>query len=142
MKSCIKISERLRVELIIRYRVTSRTVLNALCYITNSKKANAIREYALSHGGVYTEEQFVPNCRTSHEGDMMIQRFPRRVTVRINKTTGDAEISRDGEVIERYTDITLKGWSNLLAKAEAISDEAIRANGRSYGPRIRDRYVS
>lgn len=141
MKSCIKISERLRVELMIRYQVTRRTVLSALCYVTNSKKANAIREYALSHGGVYTEEQFVPNCRTSHEGDVMIQSFPRRVTVRIDKTTGDAEISRDGEVIERFTDITVKGWGNLLAKAEAISDEAIRTSGRRVRHITRDRYV-
>ncbi len=121
MRTYIKVSDHLRRDLISRFKVTRASVWAALNYITRGGRGPAIRQYALDHGGAIVEEDFIPNCRTEHTGDEMIQTFPGGIQVRISKVGSEAKILKNGKVTERYDAVTLQGWSNLLSRAQDLS---------------------
>jgi len=125
MRTYIKVSDPLRRDLINKFKVTRASVWAALNYITRGGRGPAIRQYALEHGGAITEEDFIPNCRTEHTGDEMIQTFPGGIQVRISKVDSGAKILKEGKVTERYDAVTLQGWSNLLSHAQELSAKQV-----------------
>jgi len=64
MRIYIKVTDSLRRKLASRFNVSKPTVWSALNYLTKSDLAEAIRQYALNHGGAIEEQCFIPNCRT------------------------------------------------------------------------------
>lgn len=130
MRSYIKVSNELRKELQVKFKKTRKSVYNALAYITTGESANSIREYALAHGGKYEEEDFTPNCITRHEGDLMIQAFHCGVVVTTSKKDSRCVVTHNGLIIESYDGLTLRGWGNVLARAQALSNELIANTAR------------
>ena len=130
MKSYINVTPQLRHELMAKFNKTRRSVYNALAYITAGDEPEAIRAYALAHGGKYTEENFIPNCNTQHEGELIIQTFPCSVVVVVDTVASAAEIMKDGSIVESFEHVTLRGWTGILAKAQDMSDKAIKASVR------------
>lgn len=130
MRSYIKVSNELRKELQEKFGKTRRSVYSALMYITSGDSANAIRAYALSHGGQYEEEDFIPNCKTRHEGDLMIQSFKCGVVVTLNKKEGSCVVTRNGAEVKTYDNLTMRGWSSVLADAQALSEKLVKASAR------------
>lgn len=125
MRTYIKVSDPLRRDLCVRFKVTRATVWSALNYITRGGRSPYIRQYALEHGGAIVEDDFIPNCRTEHTGDEMIQTFPGGIQVRISKVDSGAQILKEGKVTERYDAVTLQGWSNLLSHAQDLSAKQV-----------------
>lgn len=130
MRSYIKVSNELRKELQVKFKKTRKSVYNALAYITTGESANSIREYALAHGGKYEEEDFIPNCITRHEGDLMIQAFHCGVVVTTSKKDSRCVMTHNGLIIESYDGLTLCGWGNVLARAQALSNELVANTAR------------
>lgn len=125
MKTFIKVSDRLRKELMDRFNVTRAAVWAALNFLTRGGRGPAIRQYALDNGGFIVEEDFLPNCRTEHTLDEIIQTFAGGIEVRISKVDSSAAILCDGEVIERYDAITTQSWGNLLSRAQDLSAQQL-----------------
>lgn len=72
-------------------------------------------------GGRYTEENFVPNCRTEFLGSGGIRQiFPARVEVFLEG--GTAVILKNDKEQERYENVTLDGWGNILERAQHLSE--------------------
>ena len=130
MRSYIKVSNELRKELQVKFKKTRKSVYNALAYITTGESANSIREYALAHGGKYEEEDCIPNCSTRHEGDLMIQAFHCGVVVTTSKKDSRCVMTHNGLIIESYDGLTLRGWGNVLARAQALSNELVANTAR------------
>lgn len=130
MRSYIKVSNELRKELQVKFKKTRKSVYNALAYITTGESANSIREYALAHGGKYEEEDFIPNCNTRHEGDLMIQTFPCGVEVIVSKKDSHCVVTQNGATIDSYDVLTLRGWGSVLAEAQALSNKLVAATAR------------
>lgn len=125
MRTYIKVSDPLRRDLINRFKVSRTSVWAALNYLTREGRGPAIRQYALEHGGAIMEEDFIPNCRTEHTGDEMIQTFPGGIQVRISKVDSGAIILKKGKVAEHYDSVTVKSWSNLLCRAQDLSAKQV-----------------
>lgn len=125
MRTYIKVSDPLRRDLCVKFKVTRATVWSALNYITRGGKSPDIRKYALENGGAIVEEDFIPNCRTEHTTKEIIQTFPGGIQVRISKTDSKAEIRKEGIVTERYEAVTLQNWGNLLSYAQDLSARQI-----------------
>ena len=130
MRSYIKVSNELRKELQVKFKKTRKSVYNALAYITTGESANSIREYALAHGGKYEEEDFIPNCNTRYEGDLMIHAFSCGIEVTVSIKDSHCEVTRNGQTIESYDGLTLRGWGNVLAQAQALSNELVANTAR------------
>lgn len=128
MRTFIKVSDPLRRDLVNKFKVSKPTVWAALNYITRGGNGPAIRRYALSHGGAIVEEDFMPNCRTEHTQEEMIQTFAGGIQVRVSKVNSGAVILRDGKEVERYEELTLKAWGNLLYHAQELSQEQVASN--------------
>lgn len=127
MRTYIKISEPLREELINAFGVDRTTIYRAAHYISNSDQSEAIRNYALAHGGYQIRENFTPECSTEHVKGMMTHRFANGITVTINLDNSHAEVRRDGKIIREEEHVTLPGWSNLLYDAQMISAQVVNA---------------
>jgi len=130
MRSYIKVSNELRKELQVKFKKTRKSVYNALAYITAGESANSIREYALAHGGKYEEEDFIPNCNTRHEGDLMIQSFPCGVQITVSKKDSHCVVTQNGAAIDSYDAITIRGLGSVLAHAQALSNKLVAASAR------------
>lgn len=128
MRANIKVTNELRKGIQKKFGVTKRSIYNALAYITTGESANSIREYALAHGGKYEEEDFIPNCNTRHEGDLMIQTFPCGVVVTINKLDSHCVVTQNGATIDSYDGLTLRGWGSVLAEAQKLSNRLVKAS--------------
>lgn len=125
MRTYIKISEPLREETIKVFGVDRTTVYRALYYISNSGQSEAIRDYALAHGGHLVHESFIPACSTEHGKDLMTQKFANGIEVTINLSNSHAEVRQNGAVIREEDHLTLRGWSNLLYEAQMISAQSV-----------------
>lgn len=125
MRSYIKVNNALRKELQTKFRCTRRSVYNALAFITNGENPANIRRYALDHGGVYEEQNFIPNCKTEREGSLIHQTFPCGVKVIVNTSDNTAVLLQPKLEDEKFSDVTMQSWSGILAKAQDISDRAI-----------------
>ena len=120
-------SDKNRRELTEKFQVSRKTVWCALNYITNSDLAKEIRTWALQHGGRVEEEDFLPNCRTEHTEDAVIQTFAGGVQVRISKRNSGVDLLEDGQVSEHYDNVTIQAWGNLLHHAQLTSEARLAA---------------
>lgn len=125
MRVYIKVTDSLRRELASRFNVSRPTVWSALNYLTNSDLSEAIRQYALGHGGAIEEQSFIPNCRTEYTDDEIIQTFAGGIQVRIGRQDGGVRLMQGAKVLESYGPISLQAWGNLLYHAQKLSEESI-----------------
>ena len=125
MRTYIKVSDPLRRDLMKRFKVTRASVWAALNYLTIGGRGPAIRQYALEHGGAIVEEDFLPNCRTEHASDEIIQSFPGGIQVRISMVDSSAKIILEGKEVERFDAITTQSWGNLLCHAQDLSTKQV-----------------
>ena len=130
MRIYIRVPEGLRVELISKFGVSRPTVWAALNYLTNGDRPEAIRQYALLHGGSIEERNFITNCRTAYTVDEIIQTFPGGVQVRIDRHNSDVRVLQGDKVIESYSAVTLQAWGNLLFHAQMLSEKCLAESAK------------
>jgi len=123
MRTYIKVDTSLRRDLMKIFDLSRKGVWMALNGVINSEKANQLRRYALANGGQYVREEFVPDCKTVHDEDGgFTQEFGGGVSVRVNTVDSTATISVREQVVERFGQVTLSMWSNILRLAQAYAD--------------------
>lgn len=130
MRTYIRVSDSLRRELVDRFEVSRTSIWSALNYLTNGDRPEAIRQYALSHGGSIEEQNFIPNCRTEHTQDEIIQTFAGGVQVRISRKDGAVALMNGDKVLEKYEPMPLQAWGNILHRAQELSEEAVAKAAR------------
>lgn len=130
MRIFIKVTDGLRNEIVRKFKFSKVSVWSALNYLTNSAKAESVRRYALEHGGSIVEQDFIPNCRTEHTEEEMIQTFAGGIQVRMSKKNSDVRLLQDGAVQETYKGVNLQGWGNLLSHAQELSESRVAAAAR------------
>lgn len=67
------------------------------------------------------EPAFCPDCETRHTSDAIIQTFNNGVVLMINKNDSSATLSRKGEVVKKYRDVTLDKWGFLMDQASLLA---------------------
>lgn len=125
MRTYIKVSDSLRNKLAQHFRISRVSVWSALNYLTHSKLSDEVRRYALENGGSIEEEDFMPNCRTEHTDDEIIQTFAGGIKVRMSKVNSEVTLFQDDKEIEHYEGMTLQAWGNLLYHAQTLSEKRI-----------------
>ena len=125
MRIYIKVTDSLRRDLASRFNVSKPTVWSALNYLTKSDLAEAIRQYALNHGGAIEEQCFIPNCRTEYTDTEMIQTFAGGIQDRIDRQDGGVRLLNGEKELESYEPMSLQAWGNLLHHAQKLSEESI-----------------
>lgn len=121
MRRYISIGEAARKALMRKYKVSRYAIWEACSFITRNKRGNDIRHDAMAMGGVYKEEDFLPNCRTEFlESGGIRQTFPAKVEVLLENDT--AVIRKNDKELERYDQVTLDGWGNILERAQRLSE--------------------
>ena len=122
MRSYIKISRDLRSEIRNGFKVTDKTIWQACAGLSDSDLSRKIRQYALSHGGLWVKEvAFVPQCKTQHFADgSFIQEFANGVSVLF--CNGRAVIRQNDNDMDIYEGVTLNAWGNVLCHAQAIAE--------------------
>lgn len=125
MRTYIKVSDSLRNKLAQHFRISRVSVWSALNYLTHSKLSDEVRRYALENGGSIEEEDFMPNCRTEHTDDEIIQTFAGGIKVRMSKVNSEVTLFQDDKEIEHYEGMTLQAWGNLLYHARTLSEKRI-----------------
>ena len=123
----IRITPSEREELQKRFNVGANYVQQVLAFSKNGPKAEKIRRAAIQQGGRYVDPDFVPNCRTQYIGGMILQFFPERVMLKINKETGDIVLEQRGVEIERVDNATMSMWNSMAMKAQELSENAMVA---------------
>ena len=93
----------------------------ALSFLTKNERGHNIRKDAISMGGRYMEEDFIPNCQTEFLADGMHQRFAAGVEVVMRGSTMSLIVP--GKEPENYADVGLHSWGNILERAQSISEE-------------------
>lgn len=126
MKKYITISPEIRKHLVEKYKISDVSIWKALCFITKNKRSQEIRQEALTMGGRYLEEDFVPNCRTEHRDGTIIQTFAGGVQVSID--AGSTKIIVDESIVESFKDVTIESWGNVLSRAQEISQKRVFNN--------------
>lgn len=121
MRTYIRVPDALRKELISKFGVSRPTVWSALNYLTAGDRPEAIRQYALQHGGSIEEQNFIPNCRTEYTDEEIVQTFAGGVQVRTDRNDGIVRLVQDGAVVESYEAVTLQAWGNILHRAQMMS---------------------
>lgn len=100
----------------------SRTAINrALNFRSFSEMSKKIRNRALANGGELMEPAFYPDCETRHTSDAIIQTFDNGVVLVISKNDSSATLSRKGEVIKKYRDVTLDKWGFIMDQASSFA---------------------
>lgn len=122
MRTFIQVSGQLRRTIVEGFSVPRKAVWEALHFVSNSERARKIRSYALAHGGSIQDEDFVPNCRTEHTADAMIQKFPGGIEVRISKNGKGVDLVENGEITDHYDDLPIQGWGSLMHHAQTLSE--------------------
>lgn len=130
MRTYIKVSDSLRNKIVQKFNVSRVSVWSALNYLTHSKLSDDVRRFALENGGSIAEENFMPNCRTEHTADEIIQTFAGGIQVRISKVNSEVSMLEDGIEIEHYEDMTIQAWGNLLYHAQSLSEKRIAETAR------------
>lgn len=123
MRSYIKVSNELRAKLCAASGFTRQGVWRALCCLSNSIEAQDIRKLALDNGGKWVHDvKFVPDCYNESTGDQLFRQvFPNGISVVVNAETSTATIYKGEDALETYDHLTLKGWGNLLFRAQKMS---------------------
>ena len=126
MRKYITVTQEIRDALVRKYKVSKTSIWKALAFITRNKRSDQIRNDALSMGGRYVEEDFIPNCRTEYKSGVIIQTFAGDVNV--ITTSGFMEILVEGEVVASFEDVTIATWGNVMAGAQEISQKRVFNN--------------
>ena len=121
MRRYISVSTETRRTLMKKYKVSNRTIWEACSFITKNKRGDSIRHDAMAMGGIYREEDFMPNCQTTFDTDGMHQRFATGVEVVLHENR--MSILVPGRKDEHYYDVDLLSWGNILEKAQRIAEE-------------------
>lgn len=121
MRQFIKVSNELNKELQLHFHRSRMSIWKALAFVTRHPEATAIREYALAHGGQYTEGDFIPNCVTRHENGIIYQEFPGKVKIIINTKDSSVNMVVNSVLEQEFQNVDMKGWSNILAIAQERS---------------------
>ena len=123
----IKITPEERKQLQERFQVGSNYMLDVLSYRKDGPTARKIRRAALQIGGRYVDPDFVPDCTTQYVGGFIIQTFADNVVLKINKNTGDIELSHRGEIVDSALNATMSLWNAMARKAQDIAETSIVA---------------
>ena len=122
MRQYIKVDKSLREDIVEKFNITGRALHKILHYLSNSKRANDARHYALEHGGQLIREEFVPVCTTDESNpDKLVHIFKNGVIVEVSLVDSSAKISRDGKTVRTEEHLTLQGWGNLLYEADRMA---------------------
>lgn len=125
MRTYIRVPDALRKELIAKFGVSRPTVWSALNYLTAGDRPEAIRQYALQHGGSIEEQNFIPNCRTEYTDEEIVQTFAGGVQVRTDRKDGGVRVMQGETVVESYGAVTLQAWGNILHRAQMMSQRRV-----------------
>lgn len=120
MKRFIKINREVREALMEKYGVTRRAIWEACSFITRGKRPDSIRKDALEMGGLYQEEDFVPQCSFHRTSDGWIQKFTAGVLVTV--VGSDVVISKGRTKVAEFEGVTMSGYSNILAQAQKLAE--------------------
>lgn len=117
MKKWIKVSKEDREILKKIFKVTERTVFNALGLVDeNNDLHKRIRKAAMEHGGEWVTE--LPVFETIHLTDgTMRQEFPNGAVVEFYRHDGSGKIFFKGREIERYEDVNVPMIFAIQAEA-------------------------
>ena len=121
MKRFIKINKEVREVLMEKYGVTRRAIWEACSFITRGKRPDNIRKDALSMGGLYQEEDFVPQCSFHRTSDGWVQKFTAGVLVTV--VGSDVVISKGRNKVAEFEGVTMDGYSNILAQAQQLAEK-------------------
>ena len=121
----IKITPEERKQLQERFQVGNNYMLDVLAFRKDGPTARKIRRAALQIGGRYVDPDFVPNCITQYVGGFIIQTFADNVVLKINKNTGDIDLSHRGEAVESVQNATMALWNAMALKAQDIAETAM-----------------
>ncbi len=121
MRRYISTDAKTKQALMKKYGVTKQTIWEACSFITKNKRGDSIRRDAISMGGIYEEDDFTPDCQTDFLEDGMHQRFATGVEVTL---VGNCmSLLVPGEEPERYYDVPLTSWGNVVERAQRIAEE-------------------
>lgn len=120
MKKWIKVSKEAREVLKKIFKVTDRTVFNALGVVDgNNDLHKRIRKAALEHGGEWVTE--LPVFETIHLSDgTMRQEFANGAVVEFYRKDGTGKVFFKGREIERYEDVNIPMIFAIQAEAAAL----------------------
>ena len=121
MKRFIKINKEVREALMEKYGVTRRAIWEACSFITRGKRPDNIRKDALAMGGLYQEEDFVPQCSFHRTSDGWVQKFTAGVLVTV--VGSDVVISKCRNKVAEFEGVTMDGYSNILAQAQQLAEK-------------------
>lgn len=123
MRRYIRLKPEVRDQIMEKYGVTRTTVWEALSYISRGKRPDAIRKDALEMGGRYFEEDFIPQCSFHRTSDGWIQKFAGGVLVTV--AGNDVAISKGRKTVAEFEDVTMDGFSNILAQAQQLAEKGM-----------------
>ena len=120
MKKWIKVSKEDREILKRIFKVTERTVFNALGVVDeNNDLHKRIRKAALEHGGVWVTE--LPVFETIHLADgTMRQEFANGAVVEFYRKDGSGKVFFKGKEVSRYEDVNVPMIFGIQAEASAL----------------------
>ena len=121
MKRFIKVNREVREALMSKYGVTRRAIWEACSFITRGKRPDNIRKDALAMGGLYQEEDFVPQCSFHRTSDGWVQKFTAGVLVTV--VGSDVVISKGRNKVAEFEGVTMDGYSNILAQAQQLAEK-------------------
>lgn len=121
MRRYISVNAEAREALMEKYRVSKVTIWEACSFITKNRRSDNIRRDAMEMGGIYKEEDFIPNCETTFVKGGMVQRFATGVEVVTSGKT--MQLVVPGSVPQKYKNVDILAWSNILERAQSIAEE-------------------
>lgn len=121
MKRFIKINKEVREALMEKYGVTRRAIWEACSFITRGKRPDNIRKDALAMGGLYQEEDFVPQCSFHRTSDGWVQKFTAGVLVTV--IGNDVVISKGRNKVASFEGVAMDGYANIVAQAQQLAEK-------------------
>lgn len=122
MKRYIHIRKQDRLKIAKAFRVTERTVFNAIIYDSergNSDLARKIRKAAIECGGIPMVE--APEVETLHDNDNYIRQYmPNGVLLEMDKTAGTCDVWLRGEKVRRYENVAVNQINDIQCWAGAL----------------------
>ena len=128
----INLSKEKRAWLQRAFGVSHVTIWAALNYVTESPLAKQIRRMALANGGIvenriFVTDGFLPNCQTEYEhtnGSVksISHRFMNEVRVLFDNGNNRATLFQGNNAIEEYENVRMRDWSNILFRAQSLSE--------------------
>ena len=118
----IEVKPEVRKDIIQELGITCGGLSYALRYKRDVEISRRARELAIAQGGIaYCT---IPECETIHDADgKMTQIFPGDIILVIDKTTGEAQLMKGGELIEIYHGVTIGMLSEIQARATSLNNK-------------------